>query len=133
MSEKFPAMRVLVVEDELLIRWSIVETLAAAGHSVMEAKDGAGAIQTLTTAADAVDAIVLDYHLPDSNDLTLMATIRRMSPGSAVILMTAFGTPEVTTSALQLGAFQVLHKPFDMYDLEPLLLEACGASRARPT
>lgn len=131
MSEEFPALHVLVVEDELLIRWSIAETLAAAGYSVMEAKDGASAIQALMTAADAVDAVVLDYRLPDSNDLTLLATIRRLSPGSAVILMTAFGTAEVTAGALELGAFQVLHKPFDMNALEPLLHQACSSTRLR--
>ena len=130
MSEKFPSLRVLVVEDELLIRWSIAETLAGAGHDVLEAGDGASAVQAVRTAADvdeAIDAVVLDYRLPDSNDLTLLATIRRLSPESAVILMTAFGTPEVTDGALELGAVQVLHKPFDMHALEPLVVKACGS------
>lgn len=129
MPEKFPSLRVLVVEDELLIRWSIVETLAAAGHTVLEAADGAMAIQALRMAVDAgdvVDAVVLDYRLPDSNDLTLLAAIRRLSPGSAVILMTAFGTRETTEGALRLGAHQVVHKPFDIHELEPILLKACG-------
>ena len=128
MAENFSALRVLVVDDELLIRWSIVETLAAAGHIVTEAENGAGAVQAVT--ANAVDAVVLDYRLPDSNDLTLLATIRRLAPGSAVILMTALGTPEVTQGALDLGAFQVIHKPFEMQDLEPLLLKACHSDRA---
>jgi CheY-like chemotaxis protein len=89
------ALRVLVVEEELLLRWSIAETLTHAGHIVLEAEDGAVAVQALTNAAQAVDAVVLDYRLPDSNDFTLLATIRRLSPDSAVILMTAYGTPEV--------------------------------------
>ena len=129
MDENSPVLRVVVVEDELLIRWSIAETLTHAGHIVIEAEDGAVAVQALTNAAEAVDAVVLDYRLPDSNDLTLLATIRRLSPDSAVILMTAYGTPEVTKGAIDLGAYQVMHKPFDMHDLEPLLLKACGSSR----
>ena len=129
MDENPPVLRVLVVEDELLIRWSIAETLTHAGHIVIEAEDGAVAVQALTNAAEAVDAVVLDYRLPDSNDLTLLATIRRLSPDSAVILMTAYGTPEVTKGAIDLGAYQVMHKPFDMHDLEPLLLKACGSRR----
>ena len=135
MPRNSPNLRVLVVDDELLIRWSIAETLAAAGHDVLEAGDGASAIQALKTAVDGrddVDAVVLDYRLPDSNDLTLLATIRRLSPGSAVILMTAFGTPEIAEGALALGAFRVVHKPFDMHDLEPLLLTACGPRGAGP-
>jgi DNA-binding NtrC family response regulator len=129
MVENFPGLRVLVVEDELLIRWSIAETLGHAGHVVIEAEDGAAAVRALTDAAEAVDAVVLDFRLPDSNDLRLLATIRRLSPASTVILMTAFGTEEVTNGALALGVYRVIHKPFDMQDLEPLLLRACDSKR----
>lgn len=116
----------LVVEDELLIRWSIAETLAEAGHSVVEAKDGAAALRALTDPAEPVDAVLLDYRLPDSNDLRLLANIRRLSPRSQVILMTAYGTPEITKGALDLGVYRVISKPFDMYDLRALLLKACA-------
>ena len=129
MTEKIPALRVLVVEDELLIRWSIAETLAHAGHTVIEANDGATALVTLENQAEPLDAILLDYRLPDSNDLKLLATARRLSPESTVILMTAFGTSEVVKGALDLGVYQVLHKPFEMYDLASLLLEACNSRR----
>lgn len=127
MPEYSRSLRVLVVEDEMLIRWSIAETLGEAGHTVIQAEDGATAILALKDAAEPVDAVVLDYRLPDSNDLTLLATIRRLSPGSVVVLMTAFASPELAKRALDLGACQVLQKPFDMADLQPLLQEACGA------
>ena len=129
MHENFRALRVLVVDDEMLIRWSIAETLAHAGHTVIEAKDGATAVRALRYDAERPDAVVLDYRLPDSNDLTLLATIRQLSPESAVVMMTAFGTPEVVKGALDLGAYQVLHKPFDMHDLQSLLEEACSSGR----
>jgi DNA-binding NtrC family response regulator len=128
MAENFRELRVLVFDDELLIRWSITETLADAGHTVIEAKDGAAAVWALQHHVETPDVVVLDYRLPDSNDLTLLATIRRLSPESAVVLMTAFGTPEIVKGALDLGAYRVLHKPFELQDLEPLLLEACGSS-----
>ena len=127
MNENFRALRVLVVEDELLIRWSITETLAQAGHTVIEAADGATAIKALENDARPFDAVVLDYRLPDSDDLPLLSTIRRLSPASAVVMMTAFGTPEMTGHARDLGVFEVLHKPFEMHDLEPLLQVACRA------
>ena len=120
-------MRVLVVEDELLIRWSIVETLAQAGCIVSEAVDGATAIQALSASDQAVDAVVLDYRLPDSNDLALLARIRQLSPRSAVVMMTAFGTPEVVQRARDLGVYRVIDKPFEMHDLKSLLVEACMA------
>ena len=124
MTKKFPALRVLVVEDELLIRWAIAETLAGAGHTVIEAPDGATAIQALADSAEPVDAVIMDYRLPDSSDLTLLATIRRLSPHSPVIFMTAYGTPEVTKGALDLGVYRVVSKPFEMPALEEWLLQA---------
>ena len=126
MMEKSPGLRVLVVEDELLIRWSIAETLAHAGHTVIQAENGSSAVQALTNPAEPVDAVVVDYRLPDSNDLTLVANIRRLSPRSLVILMTAYGTPEVTKGALDLGVYRVMNKPFELHDLEALLRQACG-------
>ncbi len=112
--------RVLVVDDEFLIRWSIAETLGAAGHEVTEAQDAASALAALEKTPDP-DLVLLDFRLPDSNDLGLLAKIRSLAPASAVVMMTAFGTPEVTAAALQLGACKVLSKPFNMHDLEDIV------------
>ena len=113
-------LRVLVVDDEPLIRWSIAETLGAAGHQVTEAQDAASALRALADAPDTA-LVLLDFRLPDSNDLGLLAEIRRMAPAAPVIMMTAFGTPDVTAAALKLGASKVLNKPFNMHDLEDLV------------
>ena len=119
-------LRVLVVEDETLIRWSIAETLAQEGHTVMEANSAAAAVKALEEEDD-FDVVLLDYRLPDSNDLALLASVRRLQPHSAVVMMTAYGTPEVTERALALGAHRVMGKPFDMHALEPLVVEAHDA------
>jgi DNA-binding NtrC family response regulator len=122
---KKPAARdVLVIDDEPLIRWSLTETLAEAGHTVSEAGDRESAIRALMARSEPPDVVLLDYRLPDSNDLGLLATIRQLAPRTQVILMTAFGTPEVTSGALALGAFRVVGKPFDMHDLASLVLQA---------
>ena len=113
-------LRVLVVDDEPLIRWSIAETLGAAGHQVTEAQDAASALRALADAPDTA-LVLLDFRLPDSNDLGLLAEIRRIAPATPVIMMTAFGTPDVTAAALKLGASKVLNKPFNMHDLEDLV------------
>lgn len=122
-------VHVLVVEDELLIRWSIVETLAQAGCIVSEAPDGATALRALSGSDEPVDAVVLDYRLPDSNDLALLARIRQLSPRSAVLMMTAFGTPDIVQRAKDLGVYRVIDKPFEMHDLETMIAEACEAHR----
>ena len=119
-------LRILVVEDETLIRWSIAETLAEEGHTVMEATSAATAVKALE-AQDDIDVVLLDYRLPDSDDLGLLANVRRLQPRSAVVMMTAFGTPEMTEGALAAGAHRVVGKPFDMRDLESLVVEAHDA------
>jgi CheY-like chemotaxis protein len=59
---------VLVVDDEPLIRWSLAELFTDVGYDVAEASDGASALMQVSDG-EAFDAIVLDYRLPDSNDL----------------------------------------------------------------
>ena len=126
-----PHLRVLVVEDEMLIRWSIVETLAQEGHTVVEASDATAAVQALTDSPGPIDVVLLDYRLPDSSDLGLLADVRRLRPDSAVVMMTAYGAPEVTKGALELGAHRVVDKPFDMHGLESLVLEAYNSRPPR--
>ena len=119
-----PHLRVLVVEDENLIRWSILETLVGEGHTVLEASDAKSAVLALIETEGPIDVVLLDYRLPDSDDLQLLASVRRLRPESAVVMMTAFEAPDVTERALGLGASRVVSKPFDMRALEPLILEA---------
>ena len=122
-------LHVLVVDDELLIRWSLAETLAGRGHVVTEAADAASARRIVGDATHRPDVVLLDYRLPDSDDLGLLATIRREAPDARVILMTAFGTPEVVQGALDLGAYRVVSKPFEVDDLAALVSEAHASAR----
>jgi len=119
---------VLVVDDEPLIRWSLSETLEQSGHTVVEAGDAKSTVRALS-AGGPFDVVLLDYRLPDSNDLNLLATVRRLTPASAVIMMTAFGAPEVVAGAVKLGAYQVIPKPFEVHDVAALVLEAYAAVR----
>ena len=119
--------RVLVVDDELLIRWSLGEALTAAGYTVVEGKDAAEARKALRDEEHPLDVVVLDYRLPDSDDLGLLTTIRREAPTVPVILMTAHGTAEVVEGALGLGAYRVVSKPFEVHDMASLVAEALAA------
>lgn len=124
MLKKSPTVRVLIVDDEPLIRWSLAETLVDRGYGVLEAGDGRGAVQMLGGSPLPVEVIMLDYRLPDSNNLQLLATIRAMSPRSRVVLMTAYGTPEIAAEALRLGAYCVVNKPLEMQDVADLVSRA---------
>lgn len=122
-------LRVLIVDDEPLIRWSLAETLQQSGHGVTEAGDRRGALRSVSTAEEPFDVVLLDYRLPDSDDLSLLATIRKLAPMTAVIMMTAFGTPDVTAAAIQLGAYRVVSKPFEVHEMLNLVLRAREARR----
>jgi DNA-binding NtrC family response regulator len=128
-AEESPLLRILVVDDEPLIRWSLVQTLSDCGHQTMEAMDGAAAIRAISEASRPFDVALLDFRLPDSNDLTLLTCLRRLSPRTQFILMTAFGTTEVVQRALDLGVFRVVAKPLDMDDVGALV---AGARAAAP-
>ena len=125
--KKSPAARVLVVDDEALIRWSLAELLTDGGYVVSEASDGASALAK--ASEERFDAIVLDFRLPDSNDLHLLERLRQLQPNAPVVMMTAYGTPEMTAGALELGAFRVVAKPFDVHDMVNLVAQARKSTR----
>ena len=121
MPKKSPNVRVLIVDDESLIRWSLAETLTDEGYGVLEAADGLSALEALRDTPRPVDVIMLDYRLPDSNGLQLLGKIRTLSPRSRVVMMTAHGTPEVIAEALRLGAVCVVNKPIEMREVADLV------------
>jgi DNA-binding NtrC family response regulator len=117
--------RVLVVDDEALLRWSLAQILEDEGFEVEQAGSGAEALHTVAASSATFDVVLLDFRLPDSNDLNLLSKLRQMTPRSAVILMTAFSTPETAQGARDLGAVQVVSKPFDMSEMVRLVEQVC--------
>jgi DNA-binding NtrC family response regulator len=123
---------VLIVDDEPLIRWALAETLIAHGCRIVEACDAQSAIDVLTDGSRRFDVVLLDYRLPDAHDLTLLATTRRLSPESHVVVMTAFMTEDVAIRAMELGACHVLQKPVELGALAALVLKAARANSRAP-
>lgn len=118
-----PAPRVLVVDDEWLVRWSVTEALRSRGFEVDEAADGRSAAVALD---HAYDLVLLDVHLPDSQDLRILSLIRARSATLPVIIMTAFATREIVEEASSLGA-AVVNKPFELDDLAAAVQRALAA------
>ena len=119
-----PELSVLVVDDEPLIRWSLSEALEERGFTVRVAADGRTALSALSDGSARPDVVLLDYLLPDSNGLSLFERVRDLMPAGRVILMTAYGSPEVIDRALKLGAYRVVTKPFDLTDIASMIRNA---------
>ena len=118
--EKFTARRLLVVDDEPLIRWSVAEAFRDLGCEVEVAGTAVEALQA-ASSPDRFDAVLLDLRLPDSSGLALLDLLRAAEPAARIILMTAYATPELKQEALARGVSYVLNKPFELGDLPPLV------------
>src|SRR5512142_1037769 len=105
--------RILVVDDEKGIVFALERYFAQHGFEVDTATDAETAQELLATRTYAL--AILDVHLSGRTDVTegldLAATIRETAPGTAVILMTALGTPETEQRATEVGASSFVRKP----------------------
>ena len=119
---------VLVVDDEALVRWSLRERLTQDRYTVLEAGTAAAALEQ---AGEAVDLILLDYRLPDSDGLTVLRKVKELYPDTLVILMTAHSTVENAVEAMKLGAFHYINKPFNVDEVALLVEKALETSRLR--
>ncbi|CAG0926763.1 Regulatory protein AtoC [Planctomycetaceae bacterium] len=108
---------IIIIDDEPLIRWSLRETLKKEGFTVLEAKDGKSALSHFSPEHDGVSGILLDYKLPDTDGIRVLQEIRKTHPDTPVVMMTAYGTPEVAEQAAQLKVAAFIEKPFDVKQL----------------
>lgn len=115
---------VLIVDDEDLIRWSLRERLTQEGYAVLVSGTAAAAMAAFDRVA--VDVVLLDCRLPDSDGIAVLQQMKRLSPDAAVILMTAFPTLENAGDAATYGACDYLIKPFDLDDVVASIERTCG-------
>src|SRR5579864_2881967 len=122
------ARQILVVDDEELIRWSLAERLRLDGHEILEAGTAAEAFALLD---GHVDALLLDYRLPDDDGVAVMRRIHEMDPDLPVLMLTAHKDVEIVVGAMKAGAFEYLTKPFDLDDVAVRVERALEATRLR--
>ena len=122
------ARRVLVVDDEALIRWSLAERLRADGLDVVEAGTAA---EAMDRADQGVDLVLLDYKLPDDDGLTVLRKLRDMDSDTVVMMLTAHKGIETVVEAMKAGAYDYATKPFDLDDVALRVTRALEATRLR--
>jgi len=116
-------IKVLIAEDDENARSLITDLLTTLGHTIVaEVSTGRDAFERAKDVAP--DVVLLDFRLPDSDDLSLVEGIRKKAPSSAIVMMTAYGTQQMTEQAKRLGVSEIIGKPFDMGALEDVIVKA---------
>ena len=107
--------RILLAEDDEIMRISVYDQLIQSGWQVDEAEDGTKAIQLLDK--NDYHLVVSDIRMPGTSGITLLQRIQEQSPQTDVIIMTAYGSINDAIDCLRKGAADYILKPFDMDDL----------------
>lgn len=123
-----PAVTILVVDDEPLIRWSLVERLRADRYELVEA---ATAAEAMDRVRDGVDLVLLDYKLPDDDGVTVLRQIKGHDPDVLVIMLTAFATVDTAVEAMKIGAYHFANKPFNVDDIANTVAKALETTALR--
>jgi len=122
-----PDRRVLIVDDERLVRWSLAERLRADQFEVIEADSAQAATEQLRKSPDAV---ILDFRLPDGDGLSILNRIRQSDPDLPVVMLTAHKDAETIVSAMKAGASDYVTKPFDVSDVSLRLSRVLEGTRS---
>ncbi|MCC6239990.1 MAG: sigma-54-dependent Fis family transcriptional regulator [Phycisphaerales bacterium] len=103
--------RILICDDQEMMRDSLAATLAREEHDVVACGDPGVALQRVSSSR--FDLLITDYRMPRMNGNELLAQVRKVRPDLPVVLMTAFGTVENAVAAMKGGAYDFIPKPFD--------------------
>ncbi|MEM5789085.1 MAG: sigma-54 dependent transcriptional regulator, partial [Syntrophobacteraceae bacterium] len=108
-------LKVLVVDDEMIVRESLVEWFQKSGYEADGADGGRFAMEMM--AGKEYDFIFLDIKMPDVNGLEVLDYIKATCPDTMVVMITAYGSVETAVEAMRRGASDYLMKPFEPSDL----------------
>jgi DNA-binding NtrC family response regulator len=112
-------IHVLVVDDEEIVRESLAGWLAKDGYTIRIADGGAAAIERLRSEPLAI--VLADLKMPGVDGLQVLEEAKRLQPDAVVVIMTAYATVDSAVSAMKLGAYDYLVKPFDPEELSAML------------
>ncbi len=119
--------RILIVDDDSSMRYSLNRMLEGQGFLVSLAKNGTEALDRFQE--EKPDLVIMDIRMPGQSGLEVLQEIKQRDPKALVILMTAFGTTETAIEAMKFGAFDYILKPFDVPRMKDLVDRALEVSR----
>ncbi len=121
--------RILVVDDEYLIRWTLQQNLEKQGYEVIVAETGEEALEKVRE--EAPDLALLDIKLPGMDGYEVLEKALKIDEGIIPIMITAFDEVDKVVRAMRLGAFDYITKPFDFSKVYLSIQKALGASQLK--
>ena len=122
-------IKILVIDDEKLVRWSLEQNLSGDGYSVLTADKGLDGLSLFKD--EAPDITLLDIHLPDVSGITVLEGIKEINSQALVIMITAFGDIQTAVKTIKLGAYDFVEKPFNLEKLKILVEKALETASLR--
>jgi CheY-like chemotaxis protein len=104
--------KILVVDDEELMRKMVVTVLSKLGHSCLTAVDGVDALEKMKE--NKIDAVITDIKMPNMDGITLIGKVSTEYPGVPIMVMTAFEEEYSAGIAISVGAREFIKKPFSL-------------------
>ena len=119
--------RLLIVEDEKILRENLQTMFSEHGYQAEAAPNGGEAIRRLER--EHFDLIITDIRMPEADGLGVLRKARQMDESTLVLVMTAYGSVESAVEAMRFGACDYIQKPFELDELEMKVMRAFDHQR----
>lgn len=122
--------RILVAEDDEPVRAFVKRALEIDGHTVVETRDGAEALDVLEREAGAFDMLLSDIRMPMMDGIALALAAKPAFPDLTIVLMTGYADQRERAHGLEQLIHDVIVKPFSLADIRGKIAEALAARKA---
>src|SRR3989304_4097091 len=119
--------RILVVDDEEMIREMLFDVLSQAGYTVKTAKDGSDAIAQIEN--EPFEIVITDLKMPGMSGMELLQRVQKINPDICVLIITAYSTIESAVGAMKQGAYDYICKPFELEEMKVVVEKAVERQR----
>ena len=119
--------KILVIDDDSIIRTLLSNSLSKSGYSVITASDGESGLKK--AESEKPDLVITDYQMPGLTGLDVLNELKKTQPGTPVILLTAHGDVALTIKSIQLGAYDFIEKPIQMQEMLEIIKNGLEVSR----
>ncbi len=115
-------VKILVIDDERFITWSLKQYLEKAGYEVFTAETGEEGLEIFK--AELPEIVLLDMHLPGISGIEVLQTLKKLQKETVVIIITAHGDIQTAVSVIKAGAYDFIEKPFELERVSVILKKA---------